>query len=1037
MNIPLPVKIKTEDPLIVDLTEQEDVVGQWDANIQKQFIKGFVGDEYLLDKLMKEYIRSLREEAVNFKDYLDVKAKLLSHIKYFHLYQTELNCCFIEKYLENMEDILKEYCDLQVEILTDTRKKLGNKTKKLFNQIVNDVYKHIIYMFQVYLLNKEDHILNVLIKVNMNPFPKECNQLWTKIYIHYFKNKPMDLSDEAFCRAYIIYQRWKEFYPKKFHRLLNSTLFSRYERTEDSICESETLKRILMPKSDSTLDAISHISGQVYCMSNEYFKYIRSNRDIDTNINLTDDEDVNVPVLDCDEEDDVDFLNEYNNVLMNMTTLNDKVDESLEDDDDVQIISVALKDPPKTNKKQPIIIDLIDDDDDDEDTPVVVHEPAENQTLMMTTKFLDSIVIPDKPRKSYRKRTRTISAEKECSQEVSCPVPSVSPCPSTLSSCTTCLTITTKTKDYRSSAANNNKLVSPKSAGTNSASASNETTSKLNASNPNSSTCVYKYGLDTPPTLEDDKDHDPCTSKRIKEGDRRSEIIKENKDVYVTSYVHKGHGYYLKDDCLTSDTPTSDGEGRLSPPLEMEPEESIGLDDRQTSPKKVEPDILPNTKKKDDNMHNMDLANKDLLDDDENQPDNYNDESEDELLRSFDEDEGNFTSNIDIDEHELNISRPDNIKEKCSLSFCNADSEDVCFDQYTSDNKPKSSTVENCTEVNREKVYTSEINSAVPLNGAKQVNVTNIPPDTNRVSENVSKHVSENNNKIKNNPTTSPSNLRHTTEQQENQQVIKNTCIDEPLNPRNLSPTKPETKILHSQKSQLVNLPTASMSDFDEFQKSIWESGIVTNSSPSTEGQMHSDAMDSGPNSPTDFTSPSYECLDADHIKDDIRLEFTKEKFQPKNNGIAAKPPAKPLQSVLKKKDGPKKKKSSVNFHANEMDPIYSLLFDQSNIEDTKNITINGEPYQRLQLDRAILYEEFIKENKKESGQIMMMFNYVEGVLEVNDGDQGSYKYGQVKDNDGKRKRNMGGNSSRRDYEEDISKPKRKPRGKRKTILSG
>lgn len=65
---------------------------------------------------------------------------------------------------------------------------------------------------------------------------------------------------------------------------MDEVMYNLHERTPDSIKTNPILKQILLPKNNSILDTLAHISEKHLIIAEEYFKYIKSNKGQEDNI---------------------------------------------------------------------------------------------------------------------------------------------------------------------------------------------------------------------------------------------------------------------------------------------------------------------------------------------------------------------------------------------------------------------------------------------------------------------------------------------------------------------------------------------------------------------------------------------------------------------------------------------------------------------------------------------------------------------------------------------------------------------------------
>lgn len=90
-----------------------------------------------------------------------------------------------------------------------------------------------------------------------------------------FSQKPIDKSDAAFCRAFILNQKWKRIQQPDIWKVLDEMLETMYDRTLDSIHSNSIWKQI-PSKNDSLLDVMAHIGDSDRALCDGYFKYMKT-----------------------------------------------------------------------------------------------------------------------------------------------------------------------------------------------------------------------------------------------------------------------------------------------------------------------------------------------------------------------------------------------------------------------------------------------------------------------------------------------------------------------------------------------------------------------------------------------------------------------------------------------------------------------------------------------------------------------------------------------------------------------------------------
>lgn len=80
-----------------------------------------------------------------------------------------------------MEDILTIYCNLELEVIRPFKKKEKDNDKK-YEKRIRSVARRIIHVLTVYLLERQDHILHVLIKMNTKKVTNSCSEVLNILY---------------------------------------------------------------------------------------------------------------------------------------------------------------------------------------------------------------------------------------------------------------------------------------------------------------------------------------------------------------------------------------------------------------------------------------------------------------------------------------------------------------------------------------------------------------------------------------------------------------------------------------------------------------------------------------------------------------------------------------------------------------------------------------------------------------------------------------------------------------------------------------
>ncbi|RZC32529.1 hypothetical protein BDFB_008997, partial [Asbolus verrucosus] len=348
------VEIEEDDVIDLDDAEKtpEEIIYEWDAKIRKKLSMFAVADnENILGDLMKEYLQSLQEMVTIYEDNESLKNKVFCHISFLYSYYIELQCCTPDNYLSNMEDILTLYCNLELEVIYPLKRK--DLSKREYRRRILSVCRKIIHILTVYLLERNDHILHVLMKVNTNSVSDSSSEVLNVLYTHFLTKVPaFNLCDESFCRNYIVFQKWKKIRKIEDWEGMDKIMYKMFKRTPESMKDNETLRQILMPSCQSIDGILLNLFRSFRDISDAYFKHVIAKKniemeDLDFNIDLGEDE----PTLPVEDENDeeVTFLKAFYEVERNMSNLMHSTSgtldlfrrckEEMDEDDDVEFVN--------------------------------------------------------------------------------------------------------------------------------------------------------------------------------------------------------------------------------------------------------------------------------------------------------------------------------------------------------------------------------------------------------------------------------------------------------------------------------------------------------------------------------------------------------------------------------------------------------------------------------------------------------------------------------------------------------------------------
>ncbi|XP_023013706.2 uncharacterized protein isoform X1 [Leptinotarsa decemlineata] len=397
VQVPLPTVIKLEEESnTIDLdahTSPEDIVFQWSDKVRTKFKNFFIADtERDLDIIMKWYIQSFREEAMHFDHSEAVKSYLFKHIEFFKLFFDELECPFTDNYLDNMEELLTMYSDLEAETLPS---KQNEPNKRSYNKSISKICFRIIEILNAYLMYREDRLYHVLMKIKLNLYSDEAKDLLNLIYGKILTKDPTNKSDLAFCRAYILYQKWKRIREEKEWKQMDQVMYKMYGRTPDSLSTNNTLKRILLPQSELVLDVLSHLIDYTL-MSDEYFKFIKTQNIQEDSLIISDFNDIDLDdrssLTEVTNEDE-EFEHAYNNYIESMSRISDSCDiiesPAIKEEDDCCLVGVGTVDCEQGDSK--LVHEILDDEDDDIVEIIFLEKKDQTKNVEPSSSFLDSI----------------------------------------------------------------------------------------------------------------------------------------------------------------------------------------------------------------------------------------------------------------------------------------------------------------------------------------------------------------------------------------------------------------------------------------------------------------------------------------------------------------------------------------------------------------------------------------------------------------------------------------------------------------------
>ncbi|KAL3284704.1 hypothetical protein HHI36_018853 [Cryptolaemus montrouzieri] len=388
MEFPVPLKVEEDPEVFIDLDTEgnspEDIVIEWHLEIRRLFARDVEanGDMKLIS-VMKDYITAIAERAIHFENIEKLETVVDKHIEHIYWLYTDwnLNMCFTEVYLQQMEHIMTFYVNLTLRILLGMKEK-----KKVTPKDVAYNAQKIINRLSSFLLQNEYHIFHVLIRqctTAVDDMVKDvlnilnsniCKHLFKSLYMYFLFYAPVsDLSDEAFCRVYILFENWKAFEENIQKEQMELCLRNIFRRGTECIDGNEFLMKILRPQSS----LMSELMKVVACdplITKAYFDYIKSKDKSDTD-DLDD-----ISRLDLDDQrasDSEEAENDYNTRYTQLLKKMAKNDKELPVD-----ISSEVKEEILVRSESPFIQNEIEvtisDSDSDSDLEIVSIIPSRN-----------------------------------------------------------------------------------------------------------------------------------------------------------------------------------------------------------------------------------------------------------------------------------------------------------------------------------------------------------------------------------------------------------------------------------------------------------------------------------------------------------------------------------------------------------------------------------------------------------------------------------------------------------------------------------
>ncbi|CAG9853586.1 unnamed protein product [Phyllotreta striolata] len=342
---------------------------------------------------MKWYIDSLHTDVIDIVISRTFSIKLEKHIFLFHRIFKRFNYFSFNTYLDYMEDILAFYLDCEVKRFINEKRRQKKNKQFMRSRILN--------LLNVYLLDQKDRYHHVLMKMRADISSDEAKNCLDNIYRVLFAQKPSNKSDQAFCTAFILSERWKKTLPADCWPTLEELIKELYGRHPNTIQTNPVWKEITS-SNESFIETIAqfHVNDRAVC--DAYFKYVKS-KSMDESVEMVN-KDANPseePSTSGLGTNQVDGESEVENILKNcqrneaveVKTENTKnknnVNNANDDDDDDDCIIVS--DDPMYVNPEDLVFEILDDDDEEDNSTDKKDCPSSSKKSNREISFLESI----------------------------------------------------------------------------------------------------------------------------------------------------------------------------------------------------------------------------------------------------------------------------------------------------------------------------------------------------------------------------------------------------------------------------------------------------------------------------------------------------------------------------------------------------------------------------------------------------------------------------------------------------------------------
>ncbi|XP_060535736.1 uncharacterized protein LOC132707802 isoform X2 [Cylas formicarius] len=268
LEVPGPIIVIKDEPLdIIDLDEEktpEEAIYEWHDKVRKELNKHIRprSENELLEN-MAWYLEQLKFQGKDLQDPGTLQNVMVKHIKVIELSFKRLKARKSDShYLDLMEEIMTRFCDVVVENASQKKKVVPKKEMK---KIMARSCRRIKCLLYHCLLASQQRIQHVLIKMQIDPGSQPCRDIINHVYAHFLTRIKQEQTDEAFCRGYIIFQKWKMVRKPEEADTVDRCLYSLYGHLPKNVATHEIFRSV-----------VKLVSTSIAGMTRDYFAYIRA-----------------------------------------------------------------------------------------------------------------------------------------------------------------------------------------------------------------------------------------------------------------------------------------------------------------------------------------------------------------------------------------------------------------------------------------------------------------------------------------------------------------------------------------------------------------------------------------------------------------------------------------------------------------------------------------------------------------------------------------------------------------------------------------